>query len=323
MTITRIAALLVAILAAVAGPAYGQAYPVKPIRLIVPFPPGGGTDFVSRHVATKLAESTGWTVIVENKAGAGGTIGLIEAARANPEGYDIVMGQADNMIIAPALQKNLAINPVRDLTPVILVAGQPFLLMTDANSKFKTLGDVIAAAKAAPGKIAYGTAGNGTFTHLVMELLQASGGFKMEQVPYKGATPAMTDLIGGHIPMAALSIASGMPGIQGGKLRGLAVTSLKRSPALPDVPTVAESGFKDFEALGWLGVLAPNNVPPAVVARLNAEIAKVMQNPDLRKTLLAQGVEARTSTPEEFASLLKSETAKWHKIVETAGIKVE
>lgn len=323
MTPHPIAALLVAALVAVAGPAYGQAYPVKPIRLIVPFPPGGGTDFVSRQLATKLAESTGWTVVVENKAGAGGTIGLIEAARANPEGYDIVMGQADNMIIAPALQKNLAINPIRDLTPVILVAGQPFLLMTDVNSRYKTLGDVISAAKAAPGKVTYGTAGNGTFTHLVMELLQASGGFKMEQVPYKGATPAMTDLMGGHIPMAALSVASGMPGIQSGKLRGLAVTSAKRSPALPDVPTVAESGFKDFEALGWLGVLVPNGVPPAVVARLNAEIGKVLQNPDLRKALLAQGVETRTSTPEEFGAMLKAETAKWHKIVETAGIKAD
>jgi tripartite-type tricarboxylate transporter receptor subunit TctC len=260
---------------------------------------------------------------VENKAGAGGTIGLIEAARANPDGHDIVMGQADNMIIAPALQKNLAINPVRDLTPVMLVASSPFLFMTEANSKYKTLGDVIAAAKAAPGKVTYGTAGNGTFTHLLMELLQAQGGFKMEQVPYKGATPAMTDLLGGHIPMAALSIASGMPGIQGGKLRGLAVTSKNRSPALPDVPTVAESGFKDFEALGWLGIFVPNGAPPAVVTRLNTELAKVMQNPELRKTLLAQGVEARTSTPQEFAAMVKGETAKWHKVVETAGIKPE
>ena len=214
---SRLVALLLVALFAVVGAAHGQSYPAKPIRLIVPFPPGGGTDFVSRQVATKLAEATGWTIVVENKAGAGGTIGLIEAARANPEGYDIVMGQADNLVIAPAIQKHLTINPVRDLTPIMLVASSPFLFMTDVNSKYKSLAEVISAAKAAPGKVTYGTAGNGTFTHLAMELLQTAGGFKMEQVPYKGAAPAMTDLMGGHIAMAALSIASGMPGIQGGK----------------------------------------------------------------------------------------------------------
>jgi len=322
MKIHRLAALA-AVTLVVAGSALAQGYPNKPIRLIVPFPPGGGTDFVTRHVATKLGETTGWTIVVENKAGAGGTIGLVEAARAAPDGYTIVMGQADNMIIAPALQKNLAINPVKDLTPVMVVAGSPFLFMAAANSKYATLNDVIAEAKANPGKVTYGTAGNGTFTHLVMELLQVDGKFKMQQVPYKGATPAMTDLLGGHIPMAALSIGSGMPGIQGGKLRGLAVTSLKRSPALPDVPTLDELGFKNFEAMGWLGILVPNGTPPDVVARLNAELAKTMQNAELRKTLLATGIEGRTGTPQEFAAMLASDTAKWHKIVESAGIKAD
>lgn len=317
--------LLVALLAVVAfaAPAHAQTYPTKPIRLIVPFPPGGGTDFVSRLVATELAKSTGWTIVVENKAGAGGTIGLVEAARASNEGYDIVMGQADNLIIAPAIQKNMAIDPVKDLTPVALVASSPFLLMAAANSKYKTLPEVIAAAKANPATVTYGTAGNGTFTHLAVELLQTAGNFKMVQVPYKGAAPAITDLLGGHIAMAALSIASGMPHIQGGKVRGLAVTSTKRNPALPDVPTVAEAGFKDFEATGWLAILAPNGVPPAIIARLNTEISKVMQNPDVRKALIAQGVEARTSTPDEFGAMLKSETAKWHKIIANAGIKSE
>ena len=317
--------LLVALLAfvTVATPAHAQTYPTKPIRLIVPFTPGGGTDFVSRLVAMELAKSTGWTVVVENKAGAAGTIGLIEAARANNEGYDIVMGQADNLIIAPAIQKNVSIDPIKDLTPVILVASSPFLLMVEANSKYKTLPEIIAAARANATAITYGTAGHGTFPHLAMELLQSAGNFKVVEIPYKGAAPAMTDLLGGHTSMAALSIASGMPHIQAGKLRGLAVTSAKRNPALPDVPTVAESGFKDFEATGWLGILVPNGVPPAIIARLNTEISKVMQNPEVRKALIAQGVEARTSTPEEFGAMLKSETAKWHKIVETAGIKPE
>jgi len=319
--IRLLAVLLVAVTVAV--PADAQTYPAKSIRLIVPFPPGGGTDFVSRQVAIELAKSTGWTVVVENKAGAAGMIGLIEAARASNEGHDIVMGQADNLIIAPAIQKNASIDPIKDLTPVMLVASSPFLLMVEANSKYKTLPDVIAAAKANPTAITYGSAGHGTFPQLAMELLQSAGNFKVVEIPYKGAAPAMTDLLGGHTSMAALSIASGMPHIQAGKLRGLAVTSARRNPALPDVPTVAESGFKDFEATGWLGILVPNGVPPAIIARLNAEIGKVMQNPEVRKALIAQGVEARTSTPEEFGAMLKSETAKWHKIVEAAGIKPE
>jgi len=315
--------LVAAVLAALAlvAPAQAQTYPSKPIRLIVPFPPGGGTDAVSRMVATELAKSTGWTVVVENKSGAGGIIGLQEAARASNEGYDIVMGQVDNMVIAPAIQKTGNIDPVKDLTPVIQVASSPFLFMAETNSKYKTLGDWVAAARAQPGTITYGTAGYGTFTHLAVELLQKAGNFKAVQVPYKGAAPAITDLLGGHIPMAALSIASGMPHIQGGKVRGLAVTSLTRSPALPDVPTVAESGFPGFEANGWLGILVPNGTPPAVIARLNGEISKVMQSAETKKLLLAQGVEARTSTPEQFGALIKGETAKWGKIISDAGIK--
>ena len=317
--------LLVALLALVAfaAPAHAQNYPTKPIRLIVPFPPGGGTDFVSRLVATELAKSTGWTIVVENKAGAAGTIGLVEASRAPNDGYTLVMGQADNIIIAPATMKNPGLDPLKDLTPVAQVASSPSLLMTNAESKFRTLGDVIAAAKANPTAISYGTAGHGTFPQLAVELLMQAGDFKMIEVPYKGAAPAMTDLLGGHTMLAALSVASGMPQIQAGKLRGLVVTSARRSPALPDVPTVAESGFPGFEATGWLGILVPNDVPPAIVARLHAEIIKVMQNPDVRKALIAQGVEARTGTPEEFGAMMKNETAKWHKIVSDAGIKPE
>jgi tripartite-type tricarboxylate transporter receptor subunit TctC len=322
MKVFRIAALVLAA-AVVAAPVHAQSYPSKPIRLVVPFPPGGGTDIVSRHVAKQLSDSTGWTIVVENKAGAGGTLGLTEAARSAPDGYTIVMGQADNMVIAPALQKNLTINPAKDLAPVMQVAASPFLFMSAAGSKYNNLNDVIAEAKANPDKVSYGSAGSGTFTHLVMELLQQNYGFKMVHVPYKGASPAMADVIGGHIPMAALSIGSGMPGIQGGKLRGLAVTSLKRSPALPDVPTLDELGFKGFEANGWLGIFVPAGTPAAVIGQLNAALTKAMENPELRKTLLATGIEARTGTPQELAALLAADTAKWHKIVETAGIKAE
>ena len=313
-----VAALAALVLAAPAG---AQGFPSKPIRLIVPFPPGGGTDAVSRLVAQELGKQTGWTIVVENKAGAGGMIGLTEAARAKNDGYDIVMGQVDNMIIAPAVQKTGNLDPVKELTPVIQVASSPFLFMAATDSKYKKLGEWVADAKANPGKVTYGTAGYGTFTHLAVELLQVAGNFKAVQVPYKGASPAITDLLGGHIPMAALSIASGMPHIQGGKVRGLAVTSAARSPALPDVPTVAESGFPGFEANGWLGILVPNGTPPDVIAKLNAEIGKVMQSAEMKKQLLAQGVEARTSTPEQFGAFIKSEQAKWGKIIADAGIK--
>ena len=310
-----------ALVLSVAAPVAAQSYPSKPIRLIVPFPPGGGTDSVSRLVAQELQKSTGWTIVVENKAGAGGMIGLQEAARAKNDGYDIVMGQVDNMVIAPAVQRTGLLDPVKDLTPVIQVASSPFLFMAATDGKYKKLDEWVADAKANPGKVTYGTAGYGTFTHLAVELLQNAGNFKAVQVPYKGAAPAITDLLGGHIPMAALSIASGMPHIQGGKVRGLAVTSAARSPALPDVPTVAESGFPGFEANGWLAIFVPNGTPPAVIAKLNTEIGKVMQGPDMKKQLLAQGVEARTSTPEQLGALVKSETAKWGKIIADAGIK--
>ncbi len=317
--------LLMAVLALVAfaAPVQAQTYPTKPVRLIVPFPPGGGTDFVARVLATELAKSTGWTVVVENKAGAGGTIGLVEAVRAPNEGYDMVLGQADNLIIAPAVQKNPGLDPLKDLTPVIQVASSPFLFMGGASSKFNNLKDVIAAAKANPKAITYGTAGHGTFAQLAAVLLMQAADFNMEEVPYKGAAPAMTDLLGGHISIAALSIASGMPQIQAGKLRGLAVTSLSRNPALPDVPTVAEQGFKDFEAGGWLAILVPNGTPPAIIARLNTEIGKVMMLPEVKAKLIAQGVESRASTPEQLGALMRSDTTKWHKIVKDAGIKPE
>ena len=316
-----IVAALAALAVTLAAPGIAQNYPSKPIRLIVPFPPGGGTDSVSRLVAQELQKSTGWTIVVENKAGAGGMIGLQEAARARPDGYDIVMAQVDNMVIAPAVQRTGTMDPVKDLTPVIQVASSPFLFMSSVDSKYKTLNDWVSEAKAKPNTMTYGTAGYGTFTHLAVELLQKAGNFTAVQVPYKGAAPAITDLLGGHIPMAALSIASGMPHIQGGKVRGLAVTSAVRSPALPDVPTVAESGFPGFEANGWLGILVPNGTPPDVIAKLNSEIAKVMQSAEMKKQLLAQGVEARTSTPEQFGTFIKSESAKWGKIIADAGIK--
>ena len=304
-------------------PALAQNYPTAPIRLIVPFPPGGGTDTVSRIVGNELAKSTGWNIVIENKAGANGTIGVGETARAKPDGYTIVMAQSDNMVIAPLVQKSMPFDPLNDLVPVAQVASSSFLFMGQASSKYKDLNDMIKAAKADPKGVTYGTAGHGTLPQLAVVLLEQAGNFQFTEVPYKGAAPAITDLLGGQIDMAALSVASGLPHVRAGKLKGLAVTSPQRSPVLPDVPTVAELGFKGFEALGFLGILAPKNTPPAIITRLNAEITKVLQKPELKKQLIDQGAEAHPSTPAEFGALIKSETQKWKTIADKAGIKPE
>lgn len=303
--------------------AHAQNFPNAPIRLIVPFPPGGGTDTVSRIVGQELAKSTGWNIVVENKAGANGTIGVGEVARAKPDGYTIVMAQSDNMVIAPLVQRSMPFDPLNDFAPVAQVASSSFLFMGSATSKYKDLNDLIKAAKADPKAVTYGTAGHGTLPQLAVVLLEQAGGFQFTEVPYKGAAPAITDLLGGQIDMAALSIASGLPHVKAGKLKGLAVTSAQRSPVLPDVPTVAELGYKGFEAVGFLGILAPKNTPAAIVSRLNAEIVKVLQKPELKKQLVDQGSEAHPSSAAEFGALIKSEASKWKAIADKAGIKPE
>ena len=316
--------LLCAVLALIgfAAPLHAQTYPSKPIRLIVPFPPGGGTDISSRFIGAELAKSTGWTIVVENKAGASGMIGLAEAAKASPDGYDIVMGQADNVIIAAPTMKSPPVDPLKDLTAVIQVASSPSLIMTRIDSPYKTLAEAVAASKAGT-TVNYGTAGHGTFPQLAVDLLMAQGNFKWVEVPYKGASPAITDLLGGHVQLAALSVASGIPNIKGGKVRGLAVTSPTRSAALPDVPTAAESGFPGFDATGWLGIFVPNGTPPAVIARLQAEITKVMQKPEVQAQMITNGVEARWTPAAEFGPMVQREAVKWHKIMRDAGIKPE
>jgi len=233
-----------------------------------------------------------------------------------------VMGQADNVIIAAPTMKSPPLDPLKDLTPVIQVASSPSLIMTRVDSPYKTLADAVAAAKGAT-PVNYGTAGHGTFPQLAVDLLMQQGNFKWLEVPYKGASPAITDLLGGHVQLAALSVASGIPNIKGGKVRGLAVTSPTRSAALPDVPTVAESGYPGFDATGWLGIFVPNGTPPAVIARLQAEITKVMQKPEVQAQMIVNGVEARWTPSSEFAATIARDGAKWHKIMRDAGIKPE
>ena len=299
------------------------AYPSKPIRLIVPFPPGGGTDILSRLVATKLTEQLKWTVIADNRAGAGGTIGISEAVKAAPTGYELVMGQKDNLVIGPWLYKNLTWDPTRDLVAVAHIAYTPVVIATSANSKFKTLADVVLAARAAPGKVSYGSPGNGTSIHLAGELFEKAANIELSHVPYKGSNPAMMDALAGNIDLLVSSVPSAMAQIKSGKLRPLAVTSAKRSSSMPEVPTVAESGFKDFDVSTWYGLLAPAGTPAQVVSLLNAEVNKLLASQELREAIHAQGAEPEAMTPAKFSNLLKTDYAKWKGIVEASGAKID
>ncbi len=299
------------------------AYPTKPIRLIVPFPPGGGTDILSRLVATKLTEQVKWTVVADNRAGAGGTIGITEAVKAAPTGYDLVMGQKDNLVIGPWLYKNLPWDPTRDLVAVAHIAYTPVVIATSANSKFKTLADVINAARSAPGKVSYGSPGNGTSIHLAGELFEKAANIELSHIPYKGSNPALMDALAGNVDLLVSSVPSAMAQIKSGKLRPLAVTSAKRSSSMPDVPTVAESGFKDFDVSTWYGVLAPAGTPAQVVSTLNTEINKLLASQEVRDAIHAQGAEPEAMTPAKFATLLKTDYAKWKGIVESSGAKID
>lgn len=317
--IRKLAALAVL---AVACTAQAQDYPNKPIRIIIPSTPGGGTDYIGRLMSTKLHELNGWTVVPENKPGAGTALGLAEAARAPAQGYDLVIGQSDNVTLIPLLMK-VAYDPVQDLTPVALVATTPMVLLVSDASPYKTLPEVIEAAKKAPNQISYGTSGTGGGVHIAMEMLQHEAGFKMQHVPYKGSAPALADLMGGHLQFAGSSISSAASLIKSGKVRALAVTSLKRNAALPDVPTVAELGYKDFSVVTYYGVLAPSKTPKDIVQRLNADFNKLLAKKDVRDALAAQGLEADPVSSAQFASLIQADIGKAKQTIKSAGIVVQ
>lgn len=307
---------------AIACAAHAQDYPSKPIRIIIPSTPGGGTDYIGRLMGNKLHELNGWSVVPENKPGAGTALGLAEAARAPAQGYDLVIGQSDNVTLIPLLMK-VAYDPVKDLVPVALVATTPMVLLVSDSSPYKTLPEVIEAARKAPNTLSYGTSGTGGGVHIAMEMLQHEAGFKMQHVPYKGSAPALADLMGGHLQFAGSSISSAASLIKAGKVRALAVTSPKRNPALPDVPTVAELGYKDFSVVTYYGVLAPAKTPAAVVARLNADFNKLLARQDVRDALASQGLEADPVSSEQFAALIRSDIGKARQTIATAGIVVQ
>ncbi len=298
-------------------------YPAKPIRLIVPFPPGGGTDILSRLVANKLTEVAHWNVVPDNKAGAGGTIGITEAVKAAPSGYDMVMGQKDNLVVGPWLYGNLPWDPTKDLVAVAHVAYTPVVIATAANSRFKTLADVVNAARAAPDTITYGSPGNGTTIHLAGNLFEKAANIQVRHIPYKGSNPALMDALAGNVDLLVSSLPSAIAQIKAGKLRALAVTSIARSSSIPDVPTVAESGYKDFDVATWYGLFMPAGTPAAIVNTVNAKVNELLASADVKAAILAQGAEPQAMKPEAFANLLKTDYAKWKGIVQASGAKIE
>lgn len=310
-------------LAAAPFAARAQAWPAKPIRLIVPFPPGGGTDQLSRLVAQKLAESEKWSIVPDNRAGAGGTLGIGEAVRAQPTGYDIVMGQKDNLVVAPWLYKNVGFDTTRDLVAVAHVAYTPVVIVVRADSKFRTLRDVVAAAKAESDSVMFGSPGNGTTIHLAGELFNQSAGIKLRHVPYKGSNPAMMDVLAGNVDLLVSSVPSALGQIKAGKLRALAVTSARRSSSLPDVPTVAESGWRGLDVSTWYGLFAPAGTPKEIVEKLHIAVNKLLVRSDVVAAMHEQGAEPQAMTAQQFDALVRSDYRKWEKIVKDSGARVE
>ena len=315
---------LLAFSALAAAPMAGaQAYPAKPIRIVVPFPPGGATDILARAVAQKLTDAWGQAVVVDNRPGAGGNIGSEIVAKAAPDGYTLEMGTVGTHAINASLYAKMPYDHVKDFAPVILVAGVPNVLVVNPTLPVNSVQELIAYAKANPGKLNFASSGNGTSIHLAGELFKVMAGVQMTHIPYKGSAPALQDLIGGQVQLMFDNLPPSLPHIKAGKLRALAVTSATRSSALPDTPTIAESGLPGFEASSWFGVLAPAGTPPAIIARLNAEIGAWLASAEAKEKMLALGANIGGGSPEDFARHIAAETAKWQKVVKASGAKVD
>jgi len=301
-----------------------QNYPTRPIRLIVPYPAGGATDFFGRLVFTKMSESLGQQVVVENRPGAGTAIGASEVARSAPDGYTLLLGDAGTYAFNPTLYKKLSYDPVKDFAPVSLTGRFALILAVNPSTmQAKSVAEFVDAAKRQPGKIDYGAPGPGSPIHLAMEFFKQRAGIVMTPIPYKGGADALSDLIGGRIPALFPDIATALPQIRAGKIRALAVASGKRVAALPELPTVGESGYPGFEAWAWQGFVAPAGTPRPVLMKLNSDFAKVMADPVIKQRLSESGFEPQTSTPEEFAAYMKSEIAKWAKVIRESNVSLD
>jgi tripartite-type tricarboxylate transporter receptor subunit TctC len=299
------------------------AYPNKPIRLIVPFPPGGATDIIGRTLAQKLVTQLGQTVVVENRPGAGGTLGSGELLKAAPDGYTILLGTTSTHSIAPWLYKNLGYTAEKDFTPISEVATATNVLVVSPNLQVADVRQLVALAKAQPDRLNYASSGNGTIVHLQSELFKLTSNTKITHVPYKGTALAMPDVMSGSVQMIFDSIVSALPHIKGGKVRALAVTSAKRSSLLPDVPTVIESGLPGYEVNTYFGLFAPANTPREIVDKLQSEVAKAVQSADVKERFSSQGAEPVGGTPAALATLMKSEAEKWKRVIEAANVRLD
>ncbi len=309
-----------AISAAVAA----QDYPAKPIRMLTPWPPGGGTDIVTRLVSAKLAEAWGQQVVVENRAGATGTIGTDLVAKSAPDGYTLIIGTNATHVLAVSLLPSLPYDQQKDLTPVTRIAAVPHIIAVNPSVNARTLGEQIALAKAGPGKIAFGSAGNGSTPHLAGELFKSIAGVDLQHVPYKGTGQSLQDTLGGQVQVSFDTMPSVLPHIKSGKLRALAIAGPKRVSALPDVPTVAEAGAPGAEGMTWYGMFGPAGLPPEIVRKLHAEVVKIVALPDVKARLDALGSdETASASPEEFAAMVRADIAKYAKVIKAAGLKLD
>ncbi|HTO46144.1 MAG TPA: tripartite tricarboxylate transporter substrate binding protein [Burkholderiales bacterium] len=320
-SIPTLAALALAFAAAGAS---AQPYPAKPIRVVVPNPAGGYYDVIARTVGQKVGESIGQPMVVENRVGAGGSLGTEFTAKSPPDGYTIMVGGIGPHGIAPSLYANLPYDPVKDFAPIILVATTPNILVVHPSSPIRSVQDLVAAAREKPGGVSYASNGNGTSQHLSAEMFATAMGLKLNHVPFKGSAPAVTAMLGGQLDFAFVVAPDGLAHVRAGKLRAIGVTGAKRAAPLPDVPTLAEAGVPGYEATAWFGYLAPAGTPREIVDRLNAEIAKALESPDVRDRLAPGGLsELPGGTPERFGDLIKSEIAKWSKVVKESGAKID
>ncbi len=316
--------IIVAVIAAFTAiaPAAAQDYPTRPVRFIVPFAPGGNTDVQGRLIAQKLTEIWNQQVVVDNRAGAGGTLGVEMLAKAPADGYTIALASFGNILVGPSLFPKLGYDPLKDLSPVVLVSQPPGLLVVNPGLPVKNVAELITYAKANPGKLNYGSAGNGTWNHLFAEHFKALTGIQMTHIPYKGANPAVTDVMSGQIQLSFGPFPAALPQIKSGRLRVLGVTSAQRSPLLPEVPTVAESGLPGYSAATWFAVLAPAKTPQAIITKLNRDINTVLARPEVKAAFAADGTEPAGGTPEQLRESMRSGIKQWGELVRKLGIKL-
>ncbi len=322
MTTVRAATAAVTLLMALGSPAFAQPYPSKPIRLILPYPPGGGTDIVARTLAQRVSTSMGQQMVVENRGGAGGNIGMELAAKAPPDGYTLVFALTAQLAVNPSLYPKLPYDVLRDFAPISLLGKAPFLLVVHPALPVRSVKELVALARAQPDALRYGSAGNGSGSHLAGEMLNALARVKSLHIPYKGGAPALTDLVAGQLQLSYLTYTSTSGFIRAGRLRALGVTTSKRSPALPDLPTIAES-VPGYDSAVWYGVLAPAGTPADIIARLNREFLAALKHSELRQRLIPEAFEPLGTTPEYLGEYMKSEIARWGKLVQAIGAKID